>query len=251
MRSRWGDQFVAGRVFELRNTSKRLVAPCILILDPGADYRGRSAIEINENGVYDVGYRPSNVRWVDCYSWRREDMTPRKIARRRRDLERYDARDIELILYGLRLEFGGRVWGGQTRAHIPCFPGRWSIFWTKSAAWGFGPESRARERELRELLGGAWWIESWCGGDWRFGRDSRLHGWATLHESPSRLRAIEHLLRTMHVHLDRCEVEIVTVREGDREITFGRGHVGPAFYFPATYTRRGEGYSISVRSEAA
>jgi hypothetical protein len=246
MKSRWADQFVAGRVFELRNASKRLAAPCILILDPNARYGSRSAIEINESGVFDVGYRPSNVRWVNAHSWRREDMNSRKIARRRRDLERYDKRDIELMLYGLRLEFGGRVWGGQTRAHLPSFPGRWTIFWTKSAAWSFmNPDGLA----LRELLNGAWWIESWCGGDWRFGRDSRLQGWATLHDSPARLRAIERLLRSMHGHLDRCEIEIVSARLGDREITFGRGHVGPAFYRPATHTRGGDGWlSISVTS---
>lgn len=233
MRERWADQFIAGRVFELRNASKRLRAPCILIINPEAGWNGHSAVQITERGVVDPGYFPSNVRHVDAWRWRREDMNSRKIARRRPDLERYDALDLELIKYGCRLEIGGRIWGGQTKAHLPPFPGRWTIFWSKSTAWSF---ASAEERQLRALLDGAWWVDSWCGGDWRFGRSSRLHGWATRHESGRRLQAIERLLRSMHGHLDRCEIDLVTVREGEQEMTFGRGHVGPAFYRPATYT---------------
>jgi hypothetical protein len=218
---KWIGELAAGRVFELKTRSTRHPPPLILIAGDPDKYGKVESRLIRERGMmkrYD--HHPSVRSWMNRVS----DFTTARVARRRRDLERYDARDLELIRYGSCIDFTGSIDTGCTRAMIPTLcPGIvWTIFWTKKYPFLMD------YREVRTAMRGTWHFESWAGGDWRFGRDSTMHAWCTAETDRRKLNAIERILRRSLNHLERREVRMVEYVDQGARVLMPLGHCGPA-----------------------
>lgn len=207
----WKSQIADGRVFELRTRSKRLAAPCALVVNSAAATWGdRMCIPVNRTGAGNAMYvhRNSNPR-IYVEGLKAKHFTSARIMRRRRDLERFDADDIALLRYGLALDFSGKIHGNHLDINIPtCVPAEWTVFWLPAYAEG---DDRFFERldirdELAKLLRGSWHFESY-GGSRRLGYKFG-HAWATRHTGP-RLTAIGRLLNECIGGLIEQRVQVV------------------------------------------
>lgn len=192
----WKDQIADGRVFQLRSASKRYPPPCALIINataPGG-YGEKFATLVDAYGVVgsDLHARLHNPAiFVD--GLRRDHFNGSRVVCRRLDLERFDADDIALIRYGVALDFNGRLHGYPPERHIPlCVPAQWTVFWTPPYAPADGFWSSHLDRDLTNLLRGAWYFHN-HGGPRHLGYK---YGdlWATRHTG-LRLRQIREFLR--------------------------------------------------------
>lgn len=176
----WQSQLAVGRVFELHSQSKIYPPPCALILDTDGKCGSRQVAGVDASGVIGHGLyrrRSNPAIYVDGLRGRR--LTSR-IARRRRDLERFDRDDIALIRYGCALDFDGRI---ETESIPVVVPAEWTVFWIPPYADGFPWITD----EIRVLLRGAWHFSKHGGPKhlgYKFG-----HAWATRHTG-SRLKQI-------------------------------------------------------------
>lgn len=246
----WRGQYAPGRVFELKRKTYRGDPVCVLGIRPeDGSWLERHFVQIDARGCTEGSYGYSRARTrFSTYALHPSKLATGLVARRRPDLERFDEADLDLIRYGIEIEFGGKLRTGDlTQAKIPHIPGkRWTIFWTKNCP-GMWNSSEAG-RTLDSLLQGHWHIHSNCGGDWRFGRDSNLEGWATTDTDPARLRRIERHLRQHLPHLEVQVIEMVGIADGDRTIVRAHGTPCPAISASGTSTIWADGhrgYSIS------
>jgi hypothetical protein len=192
----WKSQLVEGRVFELRSKSKRFPPPCALVInDKGNGWGSRIFTAVDRFGVIGDGlYRRPHNPDIYVEGIRREQFTSSRVVRRRRDLERFDSDDINLIRYGLALDFTGRIHGRYSDMHIPTVsPGDWTVFWL--AAWDdddYRWLHTYSDKELDNLLCGAWHFIS-HGGSRHLGYKFGV-AWGTRH-SGLRLDKIKSILR--------------------------------------------------------
>ncbi len=134
----------------------------------------------------------------------------KRIARRRRDLERFDRDDITLILQGYGLDFTGRIHGAR---HIPTtISANWTVLWVPAFA---ASDFYWSSRRVDELLRGAWHFTNHGGArhlGYQFG-----HMWATLHTG-KRLREIQD-----EIYRERPDVivqDVKVVRWSDEKATY-------------------------------
>ena len=206
----WKSQIADGRVFELRSKSKRYPPPCALVINSQAGYYGRAVVGVDETGVRKHGWsrhRGNPFIYVDGI---RIDDLPKRISRRRRDLERFDCYDLDLIRYGCAVDFDGRVHSES----IPLTrPAKWTVFWIPALSEGdyfWGPS------DVRALLRGAWYLENHGGHrhlGYKFG-----HMWATLHGGV-RLKETRNRLRMLRGDLVEQEVGVVRRVTKDHVLT--------------------------------
>ena len=202
----WRASVANGRVFELRTKSTRYPPPCTLIINASVrGYGERIATLVDRAGVVGHGLyaRPHNP-FIYVDGLRFDDFTSRRIKRRRRDLERFDADDLALIRYGCPLGFDGRV---ETENIPNVVPATWTVFWTPAYEAGDFPLFRFNEdRELRALLRGAWYFTNRGGPrhlGYRFGEV-----WATRHTG-SRLCLIRRWLKVRRGNLVEQKSRVV------------------------------------------
>jgi hypothetical protein len=158
----WRSRIAEGRVFELRSKSKRYPAPCALVIDDSASgWNSRIFASVDSYGVVGDGlYARRHNPDIYVGGLHREQFNSSRVLRRRRELERFDADDLELIRYGLAIDFTGCIHGRYSDMRIPTVvPAEWTVFWL--AAWD-DHDFRwiDREPELQRLLHGAWHFES-------------------------------------------------------------------------------------------
>ncbi len=233
-------------MFELKRKTYRGQPVCVLGIRPDDNsWNETHFVQVDERGCCEGPYARSTTRFA-VHALHPRDLTTRLVAGRRQDLERFDGDDLALIRYGCHIEFGGRIRTCITRAHLPPMPGRrWTVFWTKAKPFAW--EMSGAERTLQALLQGHWHLNSHCGGDWRFGRDSRLEGWATTDTDPGRLRRIEAHLRHHLPHLEVQVIEMAATDYGDRVEIKARGLPCPVVYAGGTTTiwpNGGWGFSV-------
>ncbi len=230
MKERWQDQVAVGRVFELRSRSTKYPPTCVLVIREDGGWGEEMVVKVDHRGVCGRGlYRRSGNPAINTYGLKRADFTSRRIARRRPDLERFDANDIDLIRYGVSVDFTGRLGADEGLSYdhsLPTtMPAIWTIFWTRSEHWSFDYPHSDR---LNELMAGAWHFEKHAPEFWRYGW---CHVWATAHECGNRLRRIERLLHRTYPDLERQTVRIVRWHDWLtlRTHTWPVGNAGPAF----------------------
>lgn len=185
----WKSQLANGRVFELRSKSTRYPPPCGLVLNAAATKYGQGFMRrIDDRGTVDY-YSSGSLRGVYVEGIRPDQFTGARIARRRPDLERFDADDLALIRYGYDLDFDGRISAhGDVPIPLTLAPAEWTVFWVPAYTEGF-PWPYPDERE-RPVLGGAWHFDNHGGPahlGYKFG-----HAHASRHtgERLARVRAI-------------------------------------------------------------
>ncbi len=203
----WRSQVADGRVFELRSASKRYPPPCGLVLNAAAQYGEKFMTLVDRYGV--VGhhlYARSHNPNIYVDGLRLTDFTSKRIARRRHDLERFDADDLALIRYGRALDFDGRIHGNYLQ--IPyVVPAEWTVFWIRAYdrdEFRY-PDFRLHAQQ-RTLFGGAWHFDEHGGArhlGYKFG-----HLWATRHTGP-RLAEIRHFLACQFPDVIEQPVRIV------------------------------------------
>lgn len=226
---RWADEHAVGRVFEIRSAAKDREPPCVLIT--GEDLHEHTGCQIDASGARHNWNYGGSVRgrsgqhvargYWNAWNFGKRHMSGRTIARRRHDLERFDAQDIALIQYGYDLDFTGRIGGSPYMVSLPAIVGTvWTIFWTRN--WYGRLRKRDDERAAMALLYGAYHRHA-------FG-DNRMEGYATAHRDPALLNEFEARYRSLCGHADRCTLEIVRQDVGERTMIYGRGHVGPVFH---------------------
>jgi hypothetical protein len=218
-RPSWKSQLAVGRVFELRSKSKRYSAPCALVINADeANYNHPQVAEVDRRGVGgpDFYWRPANPNiYVD--GLRGKELTKR-IVRRRRDLERFDADDLALIRYGLGLDFSGCIRHRYSDTTIPTvIPAEWTVFWHPAFE---SDDMRIYEvwhhPDLLKLLSGAWHFNSHGGArhlGYRFG-----HAWGTRHTG-FRLKGIRQFLRSHLAGIIEQRVKVVRWSDGENVYT--------------------------------
>jgi hypothetical protein len=155
----WKSQLADGRVFELRSKSTRYPPPCGLVINADGKSAPNFLRLIDDMGTTGQSYY-SRRHNPDIYveGIRPDQFTSKRIARRRPDLEKFDADDLALIRYGYDLDFDGRITGTCSDISIPLTrPAEWTVFWIPAYADGF-PYPHPTEPE-RKALGGAWHFE--------------------------------------------------------------------------------------------
>ncbi len=155
----WKSQLEDGRVFELRSRSKRYPAPCGLVVNAAAKYADGFLRLIDEQGTTGRSYY-SRSHNPDIYveGIRPGQFTSQRIARRRPDLERFNAEDLALIRYGYDLDFDGRI-SCTSKTSIPLTTtAEWTVFWIPAYTDGF-PYPHPNEAE-RKAIGGVWHFEN-------------------------------------------------------------------------------------------
>jgi hypothetical protein len=177
----WKSQLADGRVFELRSKSKSYPPPCGLVINAAAKYAGsfsfmRLIDEYGTTGRNSYSRRSNPDIYVDGI--RPDQFTSQRIARRRPDLEKFDADDLALIRWGYDLDFDGCI-SGYGRTSIPFTrPSEWTVFWTPPEAPDEFCYPLLTDLE-RQLLAGAWYFENHGGSlhlGYRYG-----HMYATRH----------------------------------------------------------------------
>ena len=182
----WKSQIADGRVFQMRSTSKTKAPPCVLVVNALAGYSETFVREVDDRGVVDYD---SRGRHPSCrvYGLRLRNFNSSRIARRREDLERFDAEDLALIRYGYALDFDGCISGREPSIPLAC-PAEWTVFWL--AAYGDG-EFLYPRNERRDVMAGAWWFSRHGGHHpgYKYG-----HCWATRHAG-EKLEAVRASIR--------------------------------------------------------
>ena len=202
-------ELIEGRVFELRSRSTRYAPPCVLIVREQPRYGEPQAEEVDRVGVIKGSLYRHHHPTLYVPGFAGKNLTKR-IARRRRDLERFDRYDLELIRGGLGPDFPGRIHGAR---YIPStIPAPWTVLWLPAFAAGdfYWPSPR-----IDEHLRGAWHFTNHGGArhlGYKFG-----HMWATLHTG-KRLRKIQDA-----VYRERPDVivqDVKVVRWSDEKATY-------------------------------
>lgn len=177
-------------MFELRSKSTRYPPPCGLVVNTADNRRHEFLRLIDDRGVTGLSFysrRHNPNIYVDGI--RPDQFTGARIARRRPDLERFDADDLALIRYGYDLDFDGRI-SGYGAVSIPLTtPAEWTVFWVPAYSPGEFLYSNPTKQE-REMLGGAWHFDN-HGGPAHLGYKYG-HAHATKHTGArlARVRAI-------------------------------------------------------------
>lgn len=206
----WLDQVAPGRVFEIRRKTWGDRPVRVMTMTDGHGLRrgNRSVVQVDELGCV-----------AELYGGRRRARTyvgnigahdfPRLAVRRVPELERFDAHDLGLIKYGIKLAFGGEMLdrhGG--RALLPAIPGvTWTAFWTTSEEWlwshSHDPSDVAR---VETALQGAWHQK--VRNDFpETPRAERGTGYVTAQDDPAKLSEIRRALRALGmVNEDRIRV---------------------------------------------
>ena len=250
----WRAQYAPGRVFELKRKTYDGAPICVLAIAPSPGGRpetwpggGRYFVQVDARGCTEGPYARARSRFY-AGALHPARMSGALIRRRRPDLERFDADDLALIRYGMMIEFGGKIRTCITQAALPQIPGkRWTVFWTKACPWSWTTSEAGRV--LNQMLQGHWHLHSHCGGNWTFGRDSCLDGWATTDTDPARLRRIEAHLRRHLPHLEVQVIEMTATAYDDRTVIAAHGLPCPALAARGTTTlwaNGGRSYSLAA-----
>lgn len=176
-------------------------------------------IQVDERGCVSRG------SWNRARSYegnlRAKDFTGGLVACRRPELERFDAKDIELIRYGCPMDFTGRLDKYEYPGILPSIPGiEWTVFWT----WYESIFSTFLPDEVMALFHGAWHFTA--GRDEGYPR-RYVKAWVTAETDPRKLREIHHALgQLLPIHRDT--VRIVARDIGDRYLIAPEGEAGPA-----------------------
>jgi hypothetical protein len=218
----WRAELAPGRVFELKRKTYWGNPVCVLITRiPDRWSSHPMCVQVNDRGCVEEASYDRARFYVGALCL--DDFKSPLVVRRRPDLERFDARDLALIDYGIPLDFRGRWlkhrYGGMS---LPSIPGvQWTIFWTHANDW---PTWDVRPE-----------IDSLLAGDWHFttsSHDPRAHlqrvtAWATAKEDPEVLRAIRKTLGRL-VPLEVCAVAVKARDIGDHWEIRPDGNGGPA-----------------------
>jgi hypothetical protein len=225
------DQVAVGRVFELKARHGSREPVCVMIVrDPRQPSYGHPIAE----RIDAAGMRRAWKGRFYAGSMRLSDFTSAKIARRRRDLERFDARDIALVNYGIKLDFTGKLQideYGMARSipFIHEFPEiEWTIFSTchSQFMWRLNfPDAASR---LSDLLRGDWHFYGTAYKTQFVKTENQYAAWATTKTDPVTLAKIEKLLRRYYPDIARTTYAFRGVEEVDGIRYHGVGNGGPA-----------------------
>ena len=205
----WKSQLADGRVFELRSKSTKYPPPCALVLNAAAKYAGGTFLRLMDGfgtigrGLYSRRHNPD----IYVEGIRPDQFNSRRIARRRPDLERFNANDLALIRYGYDLDFDGRISGSSVYTSIPLTlaPAEWTVFWTPPEAPGEFAYPHPNERE-QKALGGAWHFQN-HGGHRHLGyKYGHMH--ATLHTG-KRLARVRKIMARYLPNLIETPVHVI------------------------------------------
>lgn len=216
----WRAQLAPGRVFQLKRKTYRGAPVCVLITDnPDRWSPYPMCIEVNAKGCVFPGSQDRARAYVG--NLRTSDFTGRLVAARRRDLERFDGKDLELIRYGCPMDFTGRLDKYEYPGTLPSIPGvEWTVFWARydSVFSTFLP------LEVKALFHGAWHFTAATDGGYP---KRRVKAWATAETDRRKLRAIRHALgRLLPINVGL--VRIVARDMGDHYLIVPDGDAGPA-----------------------
>ena len=241
----WKSQLVEGRVFELRTQSKKYPPPCGLILNASAGRADKFMTAVDQCGVIGNGlYQRSHNPDIYVDGIRADQFTSRRIARRRRDLERFDSMDMALIRSGYALDFEGRI-TAYPEPHIPLvIPAGWTVFWLRAWHWNDYRWINIDHTIERQLFRGAWWFSN-LGGCRRLGYKFG-QCWATRHTG-RRLKAIRDFLRASFPDLIEQQTRVVRWNDSEGRIyTTEIRRECPALGSTAMYIENPNGFITGV-----
>lgn len=207
-RFKWLDQVAPGRVFEIRRKTWDDRPVRIMTLTDGNGLRrmNRSVVQVDEDGCVPDDYGGSRRARTYVGGIGGHDF-PRLAVRRVPELERFDARDLDLIEYGVKLAFGGRMLDRHCgSAILPMIAGvTWTAFWTTDEDWWFRHD-RSDLARVEAALKGAWHQK--VRNDFpRMRRSEKGTGYLTAQEDPRKLAEIRRALRAIGiVNEDRIRV---------------------------------------------
>lgn len=216
----WRAQLAPGRVFQLKRKTYRGNPVCVLITaTPDGWDPYPMCVQVDEHGcVFDGSWNRARTYVGNL---RTGDFTGQIIACRRPDLERFDARDIELIRYGCPMDFTGRLDKYEWPGILPSIPGiEWTVFWM----WYESIFSTFLPGEVMALFRGAWHFTA--------SRDEgypprHVKAWVSAETDPRKLNEIHRALgRLFSIH--RGTVRVVARDMGDHYMIAPDGDGGPA-----------------------
>lgn len=229
--NKWQKQLAVGRVFELKARHGSREPICVMIVRDPFGYRGGYSMceQVDGNGLR----KHWNGRFY-AGSMQLHDFTSSKIARRRRDLERLDARDIALVNYGIAIDFAGR-WQMESYSYnsIPFlmdFPEtEFTIFWTSHSVWLWDYHRTEAARKVAELLRGDWHfiVEKQKNSYAPISLGNNYMTWATTKTDKATLARLEAILRAEFPDLQRTTYSMRGYDDGDRITYRAVGSVGP------------------------
>lgn len=216
----WRAQLAPGRVFQLKRKTYHGNPVCVLITDiPDRWSPCPMCIEVNAKGCVFPGSWDRARAYVG--NLRPADFTGRLVAARRRDLERFDAKDLELIRYGCPMDFTGRLDKHGYPGNLPGIPGiEWTVFWARHNSIF----ATLLPREEQALFHGAWHFTSSCDAGWP---RQRVKAWVTAETDRRKLRAIRHALG-QRLPIQTGTVRVVARDMGPHYLIVPDGDGGPA-----------------------
>lgn len=202
----WRDQIQDGRVFELRSTNRQYPPPCALVIHSQTKYE-RAIVRVDAFGVVGDGlYHRSTNPNIPTYHLRDLDG---RIVRRRRDLERFDKYDLDLIRYGCAVDFDGQIQASFIPHILPC---KWTVFWWPP----YEKDDFFYPHEDKSVFRGAWYFEM-HGGPRHLGYKYG-HMFATRH-ADERLNRIRRHLKDLRGDLIEMPVHVVRWEENGTIVT--------------------------------
>ena len=215
----WKAQVADGRAFELRSKSKNYPPPCALVINAMAHERGdRMCVGIDQHGVIGDGiYRRSHNLRIFVEGMRIDQFTSARVRCRRPDLERFGADDLELIRYGLALDFNGCIHDRYNDPGVPTVvPSKWTVFWLAAfELYDYRICEVRNHKELLRLLSGAWHFNSFGGCrhlGYKFG-----HAWGTRHLG-ARLEEIRNFFRSHLPDIREQQINVIRGKDGQNAI---------------------------------
>ena len=214
-RPTWLSQAIPGRVFELsRKTYAGTNVLALVTKDPkgpgACPWRGNFLVEVNSSGCVADGARGRARRPVEMI--RSNQFGSALVVRRRPELERFDAGDIRLIAYGIKLAYGGRIIERRYGDFIaPAIPGvTWTAFWRQGDPIFLADDASDRMRAM-EALRGAWHQEA--SSDCEGARRMRCQGFITAQDDPRKLAEIRSALKRLGMTME-ASVRVAARDEG-------------------------------------
>lgn len=215
----WRAQLAPGRVFQLKRKTYRGNPVCVLITAvPDRWTSDPMCIQVDEYGCVRKDLR-NRARFYEG-NLRPGNFTGKLVACRRPELERFDAKDIELIRYGCPMDFHGRLDKYEWPGTLPSIPGiEWTVFWM----WHESIFSTFLPDEVAALFHGAWHFTASCDDIY----PRRVKAWATAETDQRKLNEIHRALGQL-LPIHRGTIRVVARDLGDHYLIAPDGEAGPA-----------------------
>lgn len=242
MRKSWRSELQPGRVFELnRKTWSGRQVNVLSILPAEVHSYYPYFVEIDETGCIDAGSRHRSRNCIGS-SLHPRNFKSGLVIRRRPELERFDNRDLELIRYGIKMDFTGRLLSRNWPYSFPPIPGTsWTIFWAYAETPFYCSPYWLSNQAIKAALQGAWHFSDqheirpyWP----RRHPPGRINFWATAEECPRKLATLRRALTAAGGPVATSTTRIVARDNGDHWIIKGDQCTCPAFSLNSLTTVR-------------